>query len=303
MSQTKNLIEFTNWLSFTHDEYISAMQMGKYNYDSIQLAAEWWTFYLERKYLEGQQNIVYFMVAMFRLVNKYVIRGGIGHMAKKGNENVEALLQTATKIESISFKGVKQPNIKFIKPGDIRSDSWENQFDKLAVDMMLNPEKYPKGYEVDAEKSYSSPIALTALKICLRTLETAIRYEKKRKVITKMEKVQDDIKTHLEDYKERVDEFFLKSATHVNDQEKRLQDLEKHAFSSIESLKGRINLGLTKQFNQQLDEAEMRVDLFISKVNDLPQTVKLVEKQLENQKMFKGFFGRRYLRKLLKTKG
>ena len=291
MSQQTKSTEFTNWLSFLHDEYISAMQMGKYNFDSIQLAGQWWSLYLERKYVQDQRHIIYFMVAMFRLTNKHVLRGGIGHMATKGNEDSLALMQTATKIESISFKGITQPNITFIPPKNVRADSWENQFERLAVEMMLKPQNYIEGFEVNSEKSYSSPLALTALKIYLRTLELAISYEIKRKVINQMSKTQDTIMDYIKEFDERVDESFLSAAKKVNDVEKKLAEMEKHVDSFIESTKGKINLVLKKQ----LAELEPRVE----KLVDLNTAIDRLEKELGEKKLFKGFLGRKALKKML----
>ena len=292
--------EFTNWLSFTHDEYIAAMQMGKFNYDSMQLAAKWWTLYLERKYLEGQQHIVYFMAAMFRLTDKYVLRGGIGHMAKKGNEDALALLQTASKIEKVSFKNISQPNITFIEPKNIRPGSWENQFELLAVNMMLHPDEHKGGFDVNSEKSYSSPLALTALKIYIRTLETAISYEIKRKVITPMEKTQDSIETYQKEFDKRTKESFLSIAQNVDQSETKLEQLIDHAKSFLEKVDmiiEEIDQKLNLKIANQLAKSEKR----LAKLTAVVDEIEKVTEKLLNKKIFRGFFVRRLLRKLIKT--
>ena len=293
MSPSKNLTDFTNWLSFLHDEYVSAIHMGKYNFDSIQLAAKWWGWFLECKFLEDQSNIIYFMAAMFRQVNKHVLRGGIGHMAQKGNEDIEALLQTATRIEKISFKNIVQPNITFTSPKEIKPGSWENRFEFLAVDMLLYPENYPEGYQIQTENSYSSPIVLTALKIYIQTLERGVGYEIKRKVINKMNEAEESINKYIEEANERVDSFFSESATKINETAKKIDELEQVVDSKIQGLKGKINLVLKKQ----VDELEKR----FQKLSRLSSTIDEMEKDLGNKELFQGFMGKRNLKKLLKA--
>ncbi|MCE7747111.1 MAG: hypothetical protein GPJ51_01850 [Candidatus Heimdallarchaeota archaeon] len=296
MSQSKSSIEFTNWLSFLHDEYISAMQMGKYNYDSMQLTAQWWGSFLERRYLNGQDSVCYFMAAMFRLTNKYVLRGGIGHMAQKGNENVEALLQTATKIEKISFKKIDQPNIDFTPSKNIRPSSWENQFELLAVNIVLNPERYPKGYEIKTEKDYSSPISLTALKIYLQTLERGISYEIKRKVICKLNEAQDSIDSNIKALEEKSNKALTSITQQICEAKMTLNEMlvefSDDLDSRIQSIKGKIDLVLKKQLN----ELEHKYDSLM----DLTTNTTKIEKELTQKKLFKGFRGRRYLKKRLK---
>ncbi|MCG3254638.1 MAG: hypothetical protein KAU62_01045 [Candidatus Heimdallarchaeota archaeon] len=292
MSQLKSSNEYTNWLSFLHDEYISAMQMGKYNYDSIQLTAKWWGAYLEIKYIAGPEHICWFMAAMFRLTYKYILRGGIGHMAQKGNENVEALLQTATKIEKISFKKIAQPNIDFIPSHNIRPSSWENQFELLAVDIVLNPTKYPAGYEIKTEKDYSSPISLTALKSYLRTLERGISYEIKRKVISKLNEAQSSIDQYIKELNEKIEKTFFEAAKKINETSNKVNEIDKAVDTKIQGLKGKINLVLKKQ----LDELDLRYELLIDLSNDIDE----LEKKLGQKKLFSGFIGRKNLKKLLK---
>ena len=282
------------------------MQMGKYNYDSIQLLAKWWGAYLERKYVEGQEHICWFMAAMFRLTYKYVLRGGIGHMAQKGNENVEALLQTATKIERISFKKIDQPNIDFIPPHKIRPSSWENRFELLAVEMVLNPEKYPAGYEVKTEKDYSSPISLTALKSYLRTLERGISYEIKRKVISKLNEAQSSIDSNIKELDEKIEKAYFELAKRINEVTSKINELDQVADKKIQGLKGKINLVLKKQ----LDEVELRYDELghkydllerrYSSLIDLSNNIDELEKEILQKKLFKGFRRKRKLKKLLK---
>lgn len=268
------------------------MQMGKYNYDSIQLVAKWWGAYLERKYMQGQEHICWFMASMFRLTYKYVLRGGIGHMAAKGNENIEALLQTATKIEKISFKKIAQPKIDFTPSHKIRPSSWENRFEFLAVNMALNPEKYPGGYDVKTEKDYSSPISLTALKSYLRTLEVGISYEIKRKVISKLNEAQSSIDQYIEELNGKIEKTFLEAAKKISDTANKVNEIESAVDKKIQGLKGKINLVLKKQ----LDELDLRYELLIDLSNDIDE----LEKKLGQKKLFTGFIGRRNLKKLLK---
>lgn len=279
------------------------MHMGKFNFDFIQLVAEWWSIFIDRKYLNSQDNIIYFMAAMFRLTNKYVLRGGIGHMAAKGNENVESLLMTATKIESISFKGMVQPNITFTPPQKIKPSSWENRFEKLAVDMMLNPQDYSKGYEVKSEKGYSSPLALTALKIFIRTLETAISYEIKRKVINAMEKTQDSLTDYQESFAKRNKEVFVDLLKQVNEVKRNSEEVIatinkslEETMTSVTAFKNNIMKDINLNILKALSDAEKKVD----KITILTAAYYKKKQKLENAKFFRGFLTRRFLKKAIK---
>lgn len=267
------------------------MQMGKFNFDSMQLTAQWWAACLERRYMEGQEYICWFMASMFRLTYKYVLRGGIGHMAQKGNENVEALMQTASKIERVSFNKMSQPNIGFTPSKNIRPSSWENKFEALAVDMALHPEKYPDGYEIKTEKDYSSPISLTALKIYLQTIERGISYEIKRMVKNKLNEAQSSIDGYIEELNEKIEKTFLEAAKKINETTNKVNEIEQIVDKKIQGLKGKINLVLKKQ----LDELEKRYGSLIV----LSDKIDELEKEIGKKKLFKGFIGRKNLRKLL----
>ncbi len=275
-----------------HDEYKSGVHIGEYNFNSIQLISRWWGDYIEQKFLAGQEHICWFMASMFRLIDKYVLRGGLGHVAKMGNKDIDAFLLTTSKIEKASLTTMKQPDITFMSPKQIRTGSWENRFEYLAVDMVLHPEKYPKGHIIKTEKDYASPIVLTALKMYIQTLERGVSYEIKRKVISKLKELEDSIDNYIKELDEKIDSTFLSVATKINDSAKKINEIDRVVNTKIEGLKGKINLVLKKQ----MLELEARYNFLV----ELSDNVDKMVKELGEKKLFQGFMGRKNLKKLLK---
>jgi hypothetical protein len=291
-------LDATNWMSFIHHMYGAALHMGPNNFASIQLALEFWDYYAEVNFLKDQKHIIYFVAGAFRCNNKYTYREGIKHFSQKGQENAEYLMSSALKIEKASYSAQKQPAITPIPLSKIKLDSWENRLAALAVDMVLNPEKeeYKEGYLLDPEEADASPLALMTLKIYLQILQRAINYEKKRKVIGKLNEAKDEIKEHISEIRKETKEYFDESNEEYAIMKLRqLQDKEDliQSKNELSSMQKGCNQMLNLNLNKRIAEAKADLTVLL----EVKEEIEREEKELGKK------IGKRQLAKLLEQKG
>jgi len=289
----KNEEKIVNWLSYIHTEHLFTSLMGEQNYKCFQLGMSYLTALLEQRYMEDEKFIIFFVAGGFRMVNKYVLLGGLSHYAKKANERTEDVIRMAIKATEASFKTQSPPQIKYIPPTKITLNSWQNRFQELAIDLFLHPEKYPKGLKIDPEQAvYSGPIVKVAIQTYLQILENAVRYAKKRMVVKRMQEIEQEIREEVEKLTEKTNVLFNEAKAHMQETLSMLREIEGLINSKIDRLKGlslsyeRMRGKIAEKHDQTLEELEEFLETY-NKIVETQERIDEARKEARSRKEYK----------------